>query len=233
MLQDEYRNLYKKIRTGWNDSVSIYKDLVSKNITKDTVVLEAGCGFSSLFEKEYKRARRVIGVDISRKFLDLNKLLNTKIVSDLGSMPKVKDNSIDVIISSWVLEHLKKPAKVFSEFRRVLKTGGRVVFITPNNLNYVVFLNKLVPEAVRKFIVGRMAENLVTDPMKTYYKINSVEKIRRLAKRSGLELKKVILNGDPTYVAINKPFFHLGVLIEALTPKPFRVHIIGILKKNE
>ena len=232
MLQDEYRDLYKTIKRGWSDSVSIYKDLVSKNVDKNTVILEAGCGFTSLFIDEYKKAKDVIGVDISKKFLDLNKLLRKKIVSDLGNMSKVKNNSIDVIISSWVMEHLKEPEKVFSEFSRVLKKGGRVIFITPNNLNYIVFLNKLISKKVRRLIVERMAENLVTDPMKTYYRANSVSRIKALAKKSGLVVEKLILNGDPTYTAISKLFFYIGVLIEKLTLKPFKVHIIGILRKE-
>ena len=116
MTQIEYQELYKKINKGWNDSVSIYKSIVSKLVTSDTVIMEAGCGFSNLYTEEYKRAKHVIGVDISDEYLKMNDLIKEKIVSDLSSIPMIKDNSVDLIISSWVFEHLEQPDKVIKEF---------------------------------------------------------------------------------------------------------------------
>lgn len=237
MTQDEFRELYKKINKNWNDSVSIYKDMVSREITSNSVVLEAGCGFSSLYEAEYKRAKRVIGVDISEEYLNANKFIQEKIVSDLSNFPQVKDNSIDLIVSSWVLEHLENPEKVFGEFSRVLKKGGKIVFITPNSYNYVVFLNKLIPSWFRNMVARRLSGNTLTvDPMKTFYRINTISRIKKLSKKFGLTSEKIILNGDPTYVAINKLFFWIGLLVEVFLSlrilKESRVHIIGVLKKG-
>jgi ubiquinone/menaquinone biosynthesis C-methylase UbiE len=235
MIQDDYRHLYKELNPHWNDSVSIYKSLVRENINKQSIVLEAGCGFSDLFREEYERAKRVIGVDISEEFLKMNNVVDEKIVSDLESIPQVNDSSIDLIISSWVFEHLKHPEKVFKEFGRVLKRGGKVIFLTPNSWNYVVFLNRIIPESLREFIVGRMSKNLVTDPMLAYYRANSKVKIKKLARISGLKVEEFVLNGDPTYVAINKLFFYMGVLVEFFLNLPFlrnfRVHLTGVLKK--
>src|SRR5579885_1857734 len=119
MVQDDYRAEYKKINKGWNDSVSIYKDLVKKEINKDTTILEAGVGFSNMYSEEYKIAKRVIGVDIDASYLAANTTLHEKIVADLSSIPQVESNSIDLIISAWVFEHLKTPEKVFAEFSRI------------------------------------------------------------------------------------------------------------------
>lgn len=236
MLQDEYRQLYKRIKRGWNDSVSIYKELVRENIHNDTVVLEAGCGFSDLFRSEYGKAKRVIGVDINKEFLERNEDVDEKIVSDLESIPQVKDSSIDLIISSWVLEHFENPCKVFGEFSRVLKRGGKLIFLTPNSLNYVVALNRIIPDSLRKFVVGKMSKDLVTDPMPAYYRANTVPRLKNLAKESGLKVGRLILNGDPTYVAINKFFFYIGVVIEAILNLPIlrncKVHLIGVMRKE-
>jgi len=236
MSQDKYRDLYKKINKNWNDSVSIFRDLLKKHIAKNATVLDAGCGFSNMLVDEYNKVKRVIGVDVSEEFLEKNEVLDEKIVANLESIPQIEDNSIDLIISSWVLEHIENPDKVFSEFNRVLKKGGKVIFITPNVWNYVVILNRLIPEKVRFRIVGRLNENLVTDPMPAFYRANSVKAIKNLTKAHGLKIKKLVLNGDPTYVAINKVFFWVGVFIEAFLSLPFfsrtRVHLIGVLKKN-
>ena len=182
MLQDEYRQLYKRINKGWEDSVSLYKKLINKQIDKTTVVLDAGCGFSDLLKEEYERCKKVIGVDISPKFLAKNEWVDVKIVANLESIPKIRDNSIDVIVSSWVFEHLKNPNRVFSEFYRILKKGGKLIFLTPNALNGVILLNKMIPSLVRKFLIGKMSKDLETDPMEAFYKANSLMALKRLAE---------------------------------------------------
>jgi 2-polyprenyl-3-methyl-5-hydroxy-6-metoxy-1,4-benzoquinol methylase len=47
----------------------------------------------------------------------------------LGSVP---DNSLDVIVSTEVIEHLENPRAVIREFWRMLKPGGKVILTTPN-----------------------------------------------------------------------------------------------------
>jgi len=236
MTQEEYREEYKKINKRWNDSVSIYKDIVSSLITSDTIVLEAGCGFSNLYREEYKRAKKIIGVDISEEYLNMNDIIEEKIVSDLSSFPQVPDNSVDLIISSWVIEHLESPDIVFSEFSRVLRKDGKIVFITPNALNYIVILNKIIPHWFRVMVASKLGGKLTVEPMKTFYRANSVSKIKSLAKNNNLSIDKLILNGDPTYVAINKVFYYLGILIEIILGLPIlsntKVHMIGVLKKS-
>lgn len=231
MTQDDYRAEYKKINKNWNDSVSIYKSIVSPLITPDTVVLEAGCGFSNMYREEYKKAKRIIGVDIDESYLQANDVIQEKIVADLSNFPQVQNESVDLIISSWVLEHLKEPEKVFSEFSRVLKKGGKLVFITPNSLNYIVVLNRFMPKFLRNKIARMLTKDLTVDPMQTFYRANSEGKLKDLAQKNYFGIEKFIINGDPTYVAINKFFFYIGVLIEAILSLPLlnktKVHIIA------
>jgi SAM-dependent methyltransferase len=56
------------------------------------------------------------------------------IVADAHDLP-FSDNSVDGVIFSWVLEHMKDPDKVVSEIHRILKRGGYFYlstnFITP------------------------------------------------------------------------------------------------------
>lgn len=237
MTQEDYRQKYKTINKIWHDSVSVYKDIVTKLINSETTVLEAGCGFSNLYREEYKRAKKVIGVDISPEYLNANDTIHEKIVSDLSHFPQVQDLTVDIIISSWVLEHLESPEKVFSEFSRVLKPGGKVAFITPNARSYVVIINKLIPTWFRNMVAKKLSNNtLVVDPMKTFYHSNSIRKIKKICRDNNLIAENLILNGDPTYIAINRFFFGIGVFIERILSIPFlrfsRVHIIGVLQKK-
>lgn len=236
MTQDHYRDKYKTLKKGWNDSVSIYKNLVKNEITSDTTVLEAGCGFSNMYKKEYKIAKRVIGVDINPEYILGNDLLDEKIVSDLASFPQIKDDFVDLIISSWVLEHLENPDKVFGEFSRVLKKGGKIIFLTPNSNSYIVLINRYIPMWFRRAVATKLGGKLTVDPMLTFYKANTINKLELFAKNSNLKIEKLNLNGDPTYIAINNIFFHIGIFIERLLEFSFlnktKVHIIGVMVKK-
>lgn len=235
MLQDDYRSFYKRISKGWEDSVSIYQKLVREHINKKTVVLEAGCGFNDMFKDEYKKAKKVIGLDISEEFISKNTVVDEKIVSPLEDMSAVRTSSIDLVISSWVLEHISDPDKVFSEISRVLKPGGKFIFLAPNKWNYVLILNRIISKRMRMFVVGKMAKDLETDPMPAYYRANSAGAIKQLAKKNSMTIEKLVLNGDPTYVAINKFFFYIGVVIDAILSLPIlnrmKVHLIGVMAK--
>jgi len=235
--QDYFRTEYKKINKNWNDSVSIYKKFLSNEITTNTIVLEAGCGFSNLYAEEYNKAKKVIGIDIDTRYLTMNSLISEKIISDLSHFPEIEDNSIDIIISSWVLEHLEYPEKVFKEFSRVLKKGGKFIFLTPNSWSYVVIFNKIMPKWLRNLVAKKLSGGtLLVDPMKTFYRANSILKIKRLIQNTNLQIKQITLNGDPTYIAINRIFFYIGIVLEQFMNLPFlkysKVHIIGVLQKK-
>lgn len=235
MNQDDYRNRYKQINSSWQDSVSIYKKLVRENINENTTVLEAGVGFSDMFAQEYELAQRVIGVDVNKDYLAWNKTLDEKHVAPLENMSMIDNNSVDLVISSWVLEHVEDAEQVFAEINRVLKPGGKFIFLTPNAWKYVVIGNQLINDKIRNFLARRLTAELTVDPMPAFYKANTVNKITKLAGQNALQKEELILNGDPTYMAFNKVFFWIGILIELILFLPLirntKVHIIGVFKK--
>ena len=56
--------------------------------------------------------------------------------SDIMDMKYVRDESYDIIICSHVFEHVKDDRKALSEFKRILKPNGRVVFLVPIALDF-------------------------------------------------------------------------------------------------
>ena len=84
-------------------------------------MLDAGCGgqrYKDLFEfKEY------IG-------LDMNATLSPNVVGDLRDMP-FEAGEFDSILNNQVLEHVDDTHAVFSEFRRVLRSGGHLCITVP------------------------------------------------------------------------------------------------------
>lgn len=118
------------------------------------VVLDYGCGAgdNSVLIAAHK-AERVIGVDISPDLIELaEKRLAAhdyagKAEFRVGSahdLP-IEDESIDVVFGNAILHHLdlKLASK---EVFRVLKKGGRAIFLEPvRNSKFVWFVRNLIP----------------------------------------------------------------------------------------
>jgi SAM-dependent methyltransferase len=85
-------------------------------------ILDYGCGgspYRSLFPNAtYHRADY-----ISLEGLDFQ-------ISEDASLPAVQDCTYDMLLSTQVLEHVRKPEKYLSEAIRVLKPGGALVLST-------------------------------------------------------------------------------------------------------
>jgi SAM-dependent methyltransferase len=80
-------------------------------------VLNYGCGS--------KKGQNEIGVDISLEtYADI-------IISQDSFLP-FRNGSFELVISRYVLEHIKDVTFVIEEIGRVLKPGGRFVFIVPH-----------------------------------------------------------------------------------------------------
>ncbi len=86
------------------------------------IVLDAGSGDGKRYKSFFK----------FDKYLTLD--VRTDSGADIvGSVENItlEDNSVDSIISTQVLEHVKNPQKAVSEFYRVLKSGGYCLVTVP------------------------------------------------------------------------------------------------------
>ncbi|MCC7381428.1 MAG: class I SAM-dependent methyltransferase [Deltaproteobacteria bacterium] len=98
-------------------------------------VLDIGCGEGKL-PNEYaplKRARLVVGVDLSMPFLEQavrERGENADYVrGDMNRLP-VLDASMDSVISRFALHYTPNLEALFREIARVLKPGGDLTFVT-------------------------------------------------------------------------------------------------------
>jgi SAM-dependent methyltransferase len=95
------------------------------------------------------------------------------------------DNSLDVILSSDVFEHIPDPYLAFSEIHRVLKPNGRHIFTVPFHQNY--FLDD-VRAVVKDQKISYLADPIYHgDPVRPekgalVYTIFSLEMLVKLAK---------------------------------------------------
>jgi len=110
-------------------TLSLLPDLAGKK------VLDAGCGpgvYSSIL---IDRGADVTAIDFSDEMIRLTKEKtenNARVIKANLNHPLdfLKDEEFDLIVSSLVIHYIKDLQNLFSEFNRVLKTGGLLVFST-------------------------------------------------------------------------------------------------------
>jgi len=117
-----------------------YRDKVMlDNINKDAeVILDLGCGEGITLEKicVLFNGRRIIGMDIDDENIAICRERGLPVIKGDIYHIDMSDESVDCCILSEVIEHLDDPKSAFLEIKRVLKPGGRLVVIFPNDLAF-------------------------------------------------------------------------------------------------
>jgi len=179
------------------------------------VLMDAGCGRTvPVLRKYLGRVDRLIGVELV-DFTDVPPGVETYNVK-LGTLP-LEDASVDVIMSRSVFEHLTDPDTVYREFARVLRPGGRVVFLTANMWDYGTLFARLVPNRFHGRIVKAVEGREEEDTFPTAYKTNTRSDVDRLAAAAGLRVEGFeYLSQYPNYLMFNGLLFLIGTGFEKL-----------------
>ena len=150
--------------TGKETDLEAAENLVSMvvnagHIGKDTTVCDIGCGYGATAKILAERhGAKVTGMTISEVQLSYAQKNNnvegrTVFLKRDWYENQLADESFDVVISVESLEHMHDLPKFFSEVRRVLRPGGRLVAAAwmscekPSAFSQKVFINAISREA--------------------------------------------------------------------------------------
>lgn len=132
------------MRPDWLDSLVLYRSAVARHLPDGGSVLDLGCGHASWLAPELAAADVVVGADTDLHALRRNRALRHRVAARAEGLP-FGAGTFDLVVSAFVLEHVERPAEALAEVHRVLRSGGHLVFLTPNAWNYNVWLIRLVP----------------------------------------------------------------------------------------
>ncbi len=196
---DAIAEKYEALRFLWRETLAreptdFYNSLLKRHIIAGASVLDAGTGTGESIKALLKAAipGEVTGIDLSGKMLAMaqEKFTSSKIhfkLADFLNLP-FPDRSFDVVISSWALETCRNPRQAVTEFLRVIKDDG-----------YVIYLFSSLPRSIRGFY-ALIAEKLVGRRLDWHF----LKQEERPYHACGHSLIRTFANGLFTIVVLRK-----------------------------
>ncbi len=208
---DKIEDYYKSVKNNTENEeggvdanvFNFLKEVLPKNL-KDKNTMDLGCG-DGRWSKYLKSlgAENVLAIDSSADMLNKAKQAKQKIhliQADLQKLP-IKDNSIDLGLSTFSLMYFKDLSNILKEISRTLKENARL-YIATNiiNLNDAELLKKLKGKSVPVDLGLESKirlENLV----------QTINDYKEAFEQAGLEIKTEE-HFDPIGVAIPDDYKH-------------------------
>lgn len=162
---------------------------IARYVDKDSLVLDAGCSRGDPDLPSLQASRFTVGCDMDLPGLRANELADATVMAPLGRLP-FPDNTFDVVVCKWVLEHLEHPEADFAECRRVLKPGGAFVALTPNAWSFFTLISRMIPYRLKQILKGNMFGLHEEDTFRTWYRANSRGRLEALSAQAGLRIER-------------------------------------------
>lgn len=136
-LYRDDKNLYSKIG---NDLFENEMDLSRRvefclKFVSGKKIADFGCGNGNFLKAVKPFCADAIGIELQEDYV---KQLNDVGIRCERSLSIVEDNSLDVVVSFHVIEHLQDPIEKLKEIVRKLKSGGKVLIEVPHANDFLL-----------------------------------------------------------------------------------------------
>jgi ubiquinone/menaquinone biosynthesis C-methylase UbiE len=129
------------------------------NKSDKMLVLDAGCGPGTYGMILAEYGFNVIGIDIAEAAINKGNERaahqNISFHAEKGDLEHLRfpDNTFDIVFTGWTLHHFPSLDQVCSELCRVLKPGGRIAVVEPNEANFMARVSRLVEDILRPIVL--------------------------------------------------------------------------------
>lgn len=220
--------IIKLLDSSYRHRWEIYEKYLRGRLNKNTLWLDLGCGNNADIEEKKHKSFYALGVDI---FKSDNLLSRPFLIADITCLP-FKTNSVDLISSRFVIEHIADTDALFSELLRVLKPKGAIVLSTTNIWSPIILVTKLIPYPLRKQIIIKLFKVEDIDIFKTHHNFNSYFKFKTKTNKLNLLKLQLIQDLNSTNKIIFIIFFAWHFLTKISFLKLLRTNIIALYEKE-
>jgi len=178
---------------------AVFREEVLRLASGDASIADIGCGREARFLRSVApRFARAYGIDLQIAE-DASDGHVTLIQGDAEAIPLPRD-TVDVVTLSNVIEHLRDPRRALAECRRILKPGGHIVLIAPNKMHPPIAVGRALPHRLRQLANRIVTETDMEDTFPAYYRANSANALRNLARSLKLESVRLdYVSNHPVY----------------------------------
>lgn len=179
--------IIKKYFPYSQDKNKYYKNIVQKYISKESILLDGGCGSGKETPVNYRdKVKIAIGIDLSKGIYQ-NNSLHEKIVGSVYQIP-LRNSCLDIIVSQELIEHLEHPGRFFKEAQRILKNDGIFIIMTPNLFGWRSIISKCTPHRFHVLMNKQIHDIDGKDVFPTYYKANGYHRIREMLYKNNFRI---------------------------------------------
>jgi len=190
------------------------------NASKSPLVVDVGGGKGCCFAHTIDPGvgAHLVCVDVSESEMRHNSDVHEKRVADIMRELPFQDDSVDLIVSRSVLEHLESQESFFRESYRILKPGGKCIHFFPSKFAPFALINQALPGAVaRRLVQGLYDESKGILGFPAHYHGTYRSAFDRILAEEGFTIERVrVCYYQSGYFSFFVPLFLLSAVYELL-----------------
>jgi ubiquinone/menaquinone biosynthesis C-methylase UbiE len=228
MTDVEYtRNIYNKFSEEYHKHISNPENLwhhyiekpvmvsILKKIVKNKKVLDLGCGSGTFTKKIYLMGAKVIGLDVSKKLIEIARKDNPKIKFYVGDAKKTpfKKSEFDVVSSSLMIHYFKELNPLFREVSKVLKKNVYFVFSMHHPVMEVSSKLKRKESLLKPYFRNNKYNWILNEKMKMIAYHHTFEMIINSLNDTGFVVERLYETKSPKKIKkINKKIYEKATI---------------------
>jgi SAM-dependent methyltransferase len=217
-------------------TVEFYQRVVAV-LPVGATVLDLGAGRGVFFQGEYgpwknwlirlgKKYARRIGADVDPAVKTNPELDQSEIVEPGKPLP-FADQTFDLVLCDWVVEHIEDPQSFATEVRRVLKLGGWFCARTPNRWSYFAIGARILSGPMEKKVLRALLPGVHEDDVfPKFYRLNTLRDVRERFNDSQWINATYTNNPSPVYHGNKLWLYKLISLYQKFLPPSLRTVIL-------
>jgi SAM-dependent methyltransferase len=239
--------LYPEVNAGgysrMDGSVDFYTR-INALVTPDSRVLDFGAGRGwwavetvAPFQRQIRmlkgRVKQVVGTDVDPA-VKTNPSLDEAHVVDLGAPLPFDDNSFDLVMADFVLEHInaEDAQDVANDIMRVLKPGGWFAARTPYKWGFVGIGARLIPNRRHVSLLKRLQpDRQAEDVFPVRYQMNTRKDLSRYFAGHHVYVYGQI--SEPQYAGRSVLAWRIAAFIERLLPYRMAAALMVFVQKSD
>lgn len=200
-------------------------------------VLDVGGGRESHIADFCSSDSTIIAMDISPSELAQNCKATQMVVADACQEFPLQPESVDLVTSYCVLEHLPDVTAFCRHAFRVLRPGGAMLHVFPCRNAIFSVMNRIFPFKMSRRLISALTGKPKTYGFPAYYDQCSPARIEAVLVQAGFRVETIEVNYyQSQWFTFFAPLYAISVLCEralmALRLRPLCGHMVVVAKKD-